>query len=451
MSSQDDDFVALRFGLGPARKGEDWSPAGMAAMITGLGEQDRPPLPSSRERLLESLELAQERRGKSNDERQKAQQAFNTYTLGAYRSDVHQRILWGVQTAVPFAERLLAFWSNHFTVTKRKAHLRGLVGPFEAEAIFPNMGGSFASLLKAAAKHPAMLLYLDQSNSVGPNSPAGKRKNTGLNENLAREILELHTLGVHGGYTQADVTEFARLMTGWGIDRAAGTAGFKRQTAEPGTKTILGRSFGGKKPGPGDFDEVLEFLARHPATARHVASRLVMHFISDNPSADAVADVERAFIASNGNLPDVYRALASLPEARTRPGAKARNDRDFLIAALRAAAVPADRLGANPKKPKAAPFTVNALAGLRQDYWDAASPAGWPETAGEWLSPQGLAGRLQIIPRILRLSPVETPDALRDRALGSAVTERTARIITAASNRGEAMALVLASPEFNRR
>jgi len=451
MSAQESDFVAIRFGLGPARKGEDWSPAGMAAMITGLGGTDRMPLPSSRERLLESLRLAQERRGKTSNDRQLAQKAFNAYTLGAYRADVHQRILWGVQTKVPFAERLLAFWSNHFTVTKRKAQLRGLVGPFEAEAILPNIGGRFADLLKAAVQHPAMLLYLDQSNSVGPNSPAGKRKNSGLNENLAREILELHTLGVHGGYTQADVTEFARLMTGWGIDRAAGTAGFKRQTAEPGTKTILGRSFGGARPEPGDFDEVLEFIAAHPATARHVATRLVLHFISDNPSADSVADVEKAFIASDGNLPEVYRALGTLPEARARTGAKARNDRDFLIAALRAAAVPEDKLGANPNKPKAAPFTVNALAGLRQDYWDATSPAGWPETAGEWLSPQGLAGRLQLIPRILRLSPVETPDALRDRALGSAVAERTARIITAASNRGEAMALVLASPEFNRR
>jgi uncharacterized protein (DUF1800 family) len=143
--------------------------------------------------------------------------------------------------------------------------------------------------------------------------------------------------------------------------------------------------------------------------------------------------------------------LGALPEARARTGAKARNDRDFLIAALRAADVPEDKLGANPRRPKSAPFTVSALATLRQVYWEATSPAGWSERADEWLSPQGLAGRLQVIPRIVRESAVESPEGLRDRALGSIVTERTARIIKAASNREEAMALVFASPEFNRR
>lgn len=451
MSAQESDFVAIRFGLGPARPGEDWTPDGMAAMISGLSANQRLTLPPSAERLLEGIRLSKGRREKNATDRKAAQEAYGSYTNGAYRSDVHQRILWAVNTPVPFAERLLAFWSNHFTVTRRKVQLRALVGPYEAEAILPNIGGRFADLLKAAVKHQAMLIYLDQSNSIGPNSPAGKRRKAGLNENLAREILELHTLGVHGGYTQADVTEFAKLMTGWGIDRNAGTADYRRQTAEPGRKTILGQSFGSARPEAGDFDEALDFLAAHPATARHVATRLVLHFISDNPSADSVADVEKAFIASGGNLPDVYRALGALPEARARTGAKARNDRDFLIAALRAADVPGDKLGANPRRPKSAPFTVSALATLRQVYWEATSPAGWPESADEWLSPQGLAGRLQVIPRIVRESAVESPEGLRDRALGSIVTERTARIIKAASNREEAMALVFASPEFNRR
>lgn len=451
MSSNDSDIMAMRFGLGPAASGEDWSPDGMVRSLTILPPDKLLTYPSAAERLVEGYKLAAVRRKASGTERMTARKRYNDFTLGSYRLDVHHRIVWGATTALSFAERLLAFWSNHFTVSKRKPTLRAVLGPYEAEALLPHIGGRFADLLKAAVKHPAMLLYLDQAGSVGPNSQAGKRKNRGMNENLAREILELHTLGVHSGYGQSDVVELAKVMTGWTVDRATGQTQFRRNQAEPGVKTVLGRSYGGSRPQAGDFDAVLDVLAVQPATARHVATKLVTHFISDRPPESAIIAVAERFMASAGDLLQVYRALAETPEARSHLGAKARNDRDFLIALLRAAEVPAERLAPDEKRRNRAPLTTGALAVLRQEYWDAPSPAGWPEAAEEWLSPEGLAGRLQLIPRIVREAAVKTPEELMERALGSIVSERTRRIVGAASNREEAMALVLASPEFNRR
>ncbi|MCB1380606.1 MAG: DUF1800 domain-containing protein [Alphaproteobacteria bacterium] len=454
MSGEERDFVALRFGLGPAAPDEDWSPDGMVKMVAGFGPGLRLALPSSAGRFVTRTQLLNERRQTKDakaDVRKQAQMRYAVFNNRTFVSDVHKRVIWAVTTPLPFVDRLLAYWSNHFTVSARQSPIGVITGPYEVEALQPHIGGRFADLLKAAVKHPAMLLYLNQSNSIGPNSPAGRRRNRGLNENLAREILELHTLGVNGGYTQADVTEFARLMTGWTVERKTGLAVFRRNQAEPGSKTLLGRKFGGGPAASGDFDAALDFLAEHPSTAKHVATRIVRHFIADDPAPDAIADVAQAFSRSGGDLLAVYRALASLPEARVRTGAKARTDRDFLIAALRAIALPKVRLDTSGDPPKGVGLTVGALRLLQQPYWNALSPAGWPEEAGEWLSPAGLAGRLQIIPRLVRTSTLRTPDELIDRALGSVVSERTSRIVQAASNRDEAMALVLASPEFNRR
>lgn len=375
----------------------------------------------------------------------------NRFIVSGYQADVATRIVFGVATRFAFAERLLAFWSNHFTVSTRKYAVSLLAGPYEAEALYPNIAGSFADLLKAAEHHSAMLEYLDQAESIGPNSPAGKKKSAGLNENLAREILELHTLGVHGGYSQDDVTEFARIITGWTIDREAGTVVFRPNWAEPGPHTLLGKRFGGTQPQADNFGRALDLLATHPATAHHIATKLVRHFISDDPPPNAVAAVEKTFIASGGNLSQTYLTLVSLPEARSPTGAKARNDRDFLIAALRAANISQQDLLDVPDGKKVSPLTVGALRVLHHGYWNAPSPAGWPEDADEWLNSTGLAARFEIIPRILQAAPNLTVDELLTNALGHTASDQTRSVIASASNKLEAMSLIFASPEFNRR
>lgn len=451
MSAGEKDFVAHRFGLGPARDGEDWSVGATVNQAAALPPDAMLRLPRAAERQVKAIELRTRRRRKKAEGQKEEDKGLAKFARAAYRNDVHARILWAARTTYPFAERLLAFWSNHFTVSSRKPALRYLAGPFEAEAILPHIGGTFAQLLEASSKHQAMLTYLDQTSSIGPNSPYGKKKGAGLNENLAREILELHTLGVHGGYTQADVTEFAKLMTGWTVSRKTGESQYSKATAEPGKRVILGKTYGADGRGPEDYGRVLEALAAHPSTARHIAGKLVAHFIADQPPAAAIAAVERAFLDGGGGLPAVYRALLGLPEAVKRPGAKARSDRDFLVAALRATGVLAEGATAKGRKRDAMALTVGALAMLRQEYWSAASPAGWPETAEEWFSTAGLAGRLQLIPLLIRQSNVADAGELLERALGDVAGERTRKMVAAASNREEAMALVLASPEFNRR
>lgn len=451
MSGREQDYLAHRFGLGPAQDGEDWSPEAQAAAIAKLPPAALFRLASAAERHAHAMELRGSARRKKREGMKEKDKAFAHFARAAYRDDAHARIVWAARTANPLAERLLAFWSNHFTVSRRKPPLRYLAGPFEAEALLPHLGGRFADLLKASSKHQGMMIYLDQVNSIGPNSPKGTKKGAGLNENLAREILELHTLGVNGGYGQADVTEFAKLMTGWTVDNITGESRFAPAQAEPGKRRVLGRTYAAGGRSAGDYDQVLDDLAAHPSTAKHVATKLVTHFIADTPPPQAVAAVEKAFTASDGSLPAVYRALMSLPEARQWPGTKARNDRDFLICGLRAVGVDPDDHAREGKKREQMPLSVGALTMLRQEYWDAASPAGWEEAAEEWLSPAGLAGRLQLIPLLVRASRVATPEDLLDRALGSVVSDRTRKMVSVASNREEAMSLVLASPEFNRR
>jgi uncharacterized protein (DUF1800 family) len=451
MDNGENDFRAMRFGLGAARAGEDWSVDGMIAGLAADLTGSRMTFAPSAGRIMEDTHLAMERKNASESDKAAARMAYAKHSQATYVADVHQRLVWAATAAAPLVERLLAFWSNHFTVSARKPVIRVLAGPYEAEALLPNIGGKFADLLRAAEQHPAMLIYLDQVASTGPNSPAGKKNRQGLNENLAREILELHTLGVHGGYTQADVTEFARIMTGWTMVRQTGSAAFAKQRAEPGFKILLGRRFGGPKGRAEDYGGALDFLASQPATARHVATRLVTHFISDAPPVEAIASVEKRFVETGGDLLQVYHALAALPEASAPPGNKARNGRDFLIAALRAAEIPAERLSIIPDGHKQPPLTSAALGPLHQPYWMAASPAGWPEAAAEWLSPIGLAGRLAVIPRVVREIANVAPPTLLERALGAAAGERTRRVVAAASNRVEALSLVFASPEFNRR
>jgi len=372
--------------------------------------------------------------------------------LEFYLNDAHRKIAYAVNSPYGFIERLVQFWSNHFTVSAAKRRVRGLAGPFECEVIRPHLTGRFEDMLVASTRHPAMLIYLDQRRSIGPNSPAGRARNKGLNENLAREILELHTLGAEGGYTQKDVTEFARLLTGYSFYTDTGEFEFRVRIAEPGVKTVLGRRYGGAAPSPDDAVAALRAFARHPSTAAHIARKLAVHFIADDPPAEAIDKLRGRFLETGGMLSRVYDVLIELPEARQRLGEKRKTPFDFIVSALRGVHVEPDWFRPIKRDGKLLPhpMTIGALAALDQPLWSAPSPAGWPDQGDRWITPMGLAGRLQWIGRLVDYAGEVDPVVFLDRVL-AAVPDSTRRLIANAPSRRDGIALVLASAEFNSR
>ncbi|MDG2533796.1 DUF1800 domain-containing protein [Sphingomonas sp. HITSZ_GF] len=372
-----------------------------------------------------------------------------------YVGMVSARALTAITSPTPFAERLVHFWANHFAVSADKLELVGLSGTLEFEAIRPHVMGKFGDMLNAVERHPAMLLYLDQAVSVGPNSAIAQRqrgRRSGLNENLAREIMELHTLGVRSVYTQADVTEFARAMTGFTVagigrgpgarltDGAPGSFYFADRLHEPGTRTILGKQW--SQQGEHQAAAVLDHLATHPATAHHIATKLARHFASDDPPAPLVARLEKAFLSSGGDLPTVYRALIAAPECWAPKPAKFKSPWEWSISAMRA-------LGTQQVQPQA----VNGLMGqLGQPTWKPGSPAGWDDVAGAWAGPDAVMRRVEAAERMAARAR-DTIDA-RQRAaqlFPDALSAGTAQSIARAESPGQGLALMLVSPEFMRR
>ena len=362
-----------------------------------------------------------------------------------FRREAGARIQAMATADQPFRERLVAFWSNHFTVSVRRSEVTGLVGAFEREAIRPHVTGHFEDMLLAAIRHPAMLLYLDNAQSIGPHSQVGLRSRRGLNENLAREILELRTLGVEGGYNQDDVRAFAAILTGWSVlgprDVDGGTNGFvfRPATHEPGEKTLLGVRY----PEGGESEGVaaLAALARHPATARHVATRLARHFIADQPPAAAVARLERVFRDSGGDLGRLAGALVDSPEAWAEPLAKIKTPEELVVSTLRATGViwPLDRV-------------VGQLRQLGQMSFSAPSPAGWPDVAGEWVGPEAVMQRIEWCALAgHRLAPMVRPADLLEATIGPVARPETRQVVLQAASVAEAVTLLLASPEFQRR
>lgn len=360
-------------------------------------------------------------------------------------------VMRSVETSAPMRERLVGFWADHFTVRAKSAALSPLPGVFVDDAIRPHVLGRFSDLLRAAVTHPVMLLYLDQIASVGPESPVGKRRNRGLNENLAREVLELHTLGDPALYSQSDVREFAELLTGLSY---AGTDGmvFRPRIAEPGIETILGKTYGGKRSRLADIYAALDDLARHPATARHVARKLAVHFVSDTPEPALVSHLEARFAETGGNLRSVIEAFLEHPAGWQDAGAKARRPLEFLQAGLRALAPDPSRIS------QARPRQINAvlrapLSAMGQPFEEPPGPDGWPETFSSWIHPQGLAARIQwsmAMPRVVRPDLPDPRDFVRT-ALGSLASAETRFAANSAETRWEGIGLILASPEFNRR
>jgi uncharacterized protein (DUF1800 family) len=315
--------------------------------------------------------------------------------------------------------------------------------------------GSFSNLLLAVERHPAMLLYLDNFRSVGPESMLAGRtleragKTLGINENLAREIMELHTLGVNGGYTQADVTAFAKVITGWSIGangrgpNGGGDPGeffFRTNIHEPGAQTIMGRRY--SQGGEGHGEKVLLDLARNPATAQHIATQLTRHFIADDPPAEVVSRLARVFTRTEGDLTAVYRALISEEAAWSQPLTKFKTPNDYVISAWRALDMPID----DPRK--VPPIFTN----LGQRVWSPNSPAGWPDRSADWDGASGLMQRLRWADQVgQRLGASVNAAQLAPQILGATLGDQTRVALGRAASAAQAVTLLLASPEFMRR
>lgn len=348
-----------------------------------------------------------------------------------------------------FRERLVRFWADHFTVRNRVGLDAALPGAFVEDAIRPNLNRRFADLLRAATLHPAMLAYLDQVSSVGPNSELGLRRGRGLNENLARELIELHTLGVGAAYTQDDVRELAALLTGLGVDSASGTV-FRPSWAEPGAETVLGTSYGGEGMAP--IEAVLADLAARPETAGHIARKLAVHFVADDPPAALVSDLAAVFRATGGDLAAVHGALAEHPAAWAAPLAKMRQPFDYVVATLRALGVTGAQVAALPRGPLRR-HLILPMARMGQPWQAPRGPDGWPEEATAWVTPQLLAARIEWALEVpQRLMPtLPDPVGLARRALGDMAAGRVEWAAARAETRAEGVALVLSAPAFQWR
>jgi len=457
--------AALRFGYGlPLPAGAPTAPPAMLDALAGPDAMAaRYPLPGTAEAMarMEAFDdAARDRRrarraqmqGAGAEAIEAAYKAAGDAINTAWAAGSAAQIACALDAPDGFRERLVFFWADHFAVAPRGASQRELPLALMGEAIRPHVAGRFAEMLTAVVTHPAMLIYLDQVTSFGPGSVQGSRKARGLNENLARELLELHTLGVGAGYSQTDVRELAELLTGLTIRPGVGFR-FIRQRAEPGAEIVLGESYPeNREDGLVPVRAALQALALRPETARHLARKLAVHFVADAPDPGLVAAMEAAWIDSGGDLLAVYAALLAHPAAWAPVGAKARQPYDFTLAGLRALGIGGAAVMA--LEPARLRRLILGPQGVMGQPWQAPpGPDGWPEAAEDWITPQGLGARIrwamEVPPRLVADLP--DPRAFVARALGEAAGERLTWAAGAAESRPEGVGLVLASPDFNRR
>ncbi|MCP3463963.1 DUF1800 domain-containing protein [Bradyrhizobium sp. CCGUVB23] len=364
-----------------------------------------------------------------------------------FRAEALARLQRATLADCGFTERLVAFWSNHFCISAAKGELARIwAGSFEREAIRPHVLGRFADMLKAVEQHPAMLFFLDNQQSLGPDSRAGQNRKRGLNENLAREIMELHTLGVNGGYTQEDVTSLARIITGWTFAGRQGRLGepgnfvFNANAHQPGPQGLLGKTY--DAAGLAQGEAALADIARHPSTANFIATKFARHFVADDPPPALVARLRDVFTKTDGDLKALATALVDSNEAWTAPLTKMRSPYEFLVASGRLLA----RVPEDPGQ------YLNSLNLLGQPLWSPAGPNGFPDTNAAWAAPEGMKLRLDIAVQIgSRLGNNMDPLDLLEFAAADAASTETRRTIERAESRQQALALLLMSPELQRR
>ncbi|UHQ23861.1 DUF1800 domain-containing protein [Lysobacter sp. 5GHs7-4] len=469
MTTRESVSAVNRFGLGaaPGQLARIGDPrAWLHAQLRGDGAQARfAGLPASLDYVRREADYYRERQAA----RRQGESAKDVANFGQrFREDQLHEFGRRYQVAVAsdqgFVERLVRFWSNHFAISIDKRAAALYAAPMEREAIRPHVLSNYADLLLAVETHPGMLRYLDNVRSVGNDSPLAQRarrrraradgdapkREPGLNENLAREILELHTLGVDGGYAQADVTELARAITGWGVpttrELAAGRASsafvFRAAAHEGGTRQVVGRRYaeGGLEQGRA----ILADLAAHPSTARHLSYKLARHFVGDTPPPALVARLTAAWQRSNGDLPTVYAALIDAPEAWGEGARKFKTPDEFVVSALRAS-------GATPgDKPRA---LIALLARMGQPPFTPRSPAGYADEAAEWSGPDGLWKRVQAAQSLSESAPAARVDALATarELFADALDADTAGALRRAESPRDGLALLFASPAFQWR
>jgi len=427
-----------RFGLG-ARPGDiakiSKDPRGW---LKGQLKPDAPPIrefaalkPSGETIMM----LAALRKGGAEVRDQRNQMQRDTYKV-----EMAARCLVAVRTEMPFRERLVRFWSNHLAVSTSRGEVRSMAGAYEREAIRPWVCGKFEQMLLSSARHPAMLVYLDNLRSVGPNSKVGSKRERGLNENYARELMELHTLGVRGGYSQEDIIELAKILTGWGIERRDGIrVGFQFDGArhEPGNKTVLGKRY---REGEESGRQVIRDLVHHDSTGKLLATKLARHFIADDPPPKAVDRIAKAFKSSRGDLGKTAEALVDCPEAWEKSLTKLKTPEDLVSSTARALGYDTDGLP-----------NLESVKYLGQLPFSAPSPQGWADRAEEWLGPEAILTRVEWAEQVGMESTerIEDPVGFGEDILGE--LSKTTRRAVASVSKSDALALVLASPEFQRR
>jgi len=445
-----------RFGFGPrAGSIEEIADDPRGALIAeldrpGAGQITNPDLPTSGAANRAVFEYNAERNANNKRTRHDAAQAAMEAAPAQpeamplprqlFRNEARARIDAALNAEIGFVERLVWFWSNHFCVNQEKTVM---AGAYEREAIRPHVLGRFVDMLLAAEGHPAMLLYLDNAQSIGPNSVAGVNRDRGLNENLAREILELHTLGVRTIYTQDDVTSFAKVLTGWTIlptvsdPNHGGEFVYIKRAHEPGPQTVIGKEYddGGTAQGRA----VLADLARHPATAKHISTKLARHFIADDPPPPLVHRLTQCFLDTDGDLKEVTKVLVAAPEAWAPVQAKIKRPGEWIVAGLRATGETGE-IGR----------IIQAGNLLGEPLWRPPAPKGFSDENAAWLD--GLAQRLDIANTFARREGLALePTAVMDVALGPLASAETRRAVAGAESRPQAMTVLLMAPEFQRR
>ncbi len=478
-------LAANRFGLGAkpdevqlaSRDPKAWLKAQIAPADQPR-QKDGSAFKTGAQLLAELAQFQRERRDAREANSAATIQAFNKEQQQILQDEMQARFDLGFATARPFAERLTWFWSNHFTISIRGGQAR-LAGAYEREAIRPFIAGKFEDMLLAVASHPAMLIYLNNSQSIGPDSLAGMNSRRGLNENFGRELMELYSLGVNGGYTQADVIALAKILTGWSVDRGEPqnqgrfvrfmqsrlqpaypddqdmtglSSGFRYfpNRHEPGRVTLRGKTY---PDGFAGGREAIHDLARDPATAHFIATKFATHFIADNPPPDSVARLERVFRDTGGDLKALAQTVVEDPAAWTPGPGKFRPPVEYVTATYRLLNLPQNR---NPdvfeRQTRAA---MQACRLMGQFPMSAPSPAGWSDQSRDWSGPDALLSRIAFARQLSeRLPPDFAPSQvvrLADNAWGPSLSQATRRSVADAANAGEALALLLSSPEFQRR
>jgi uncharacterized protein (DUF1800 family) len=444
-------LAAIRFGYGlPLPKGAVTDPAGM---LRSLREPDGAMLDFPAAGLADIMPMLQDANAARKKRRKNPDDGDFFVVRKEARQVTSQSLRSGFGRALEakdgFRERLVTFWADHFCTKSRNAIEGALPWVMIDEAIRPNVSGRFGDMLVAATLHPAMLVYLDQVASIGPDSAVGKRRGRGLNENLAREVMELHSLGVNANYSQSDVREMAELLTGLDANADEGFL-FHENWAQPGPETVLGKTYSGKGVTP--IKEALQDLARRPETAKHISWKLAVHFVSDKPPAELIEAMTAAYSEQGGDLFAVYTAMLNHPAAWEPRMTKARQPYDFIVASLRALGVSGAAV-MEMRGPILSRMLLRPMSLMGQSWRNPNGPDGWPEAAENWITPQGLAIRIRWgmeVPGRL-VTPMPDPREFALHALGAAADEQLLWAVDRAESQREGVGLVFASPAFNRR